>query len=91
MAATTSITGLAGLLTTVDISMHEDTFQRLTPNDEQAAAIATMRSAFGLTVAAVLANVPEGPDRTYVIRQLRTCAMWCNMSITHQPDGSPRE
>jgi hypothetical protein len=71
--------------------MHKATFERLTPTEDQELSMVTMRSAFGLIVAAVVANVPEGPDRTYIVRQLRTCAMWCNMSITHNADGSPRQ
>jgi hypothetical protein len=41
--------------------------------------------------AAVLdAELPDGPDKTYAIRSLRTVAMWVNVSITRNPDGSPR-
>lgn len=70
--------------------MHEATFERLAPTDSQAAKIARMRTAFRLLVGEVTTDVPEGPDRTYIVRQLRTCAMWCNMAITHNADGSPR-
>lgn len=34
--------------------------------------------------------LPDGPDKTYVLRQLRDCAMWANIAITRYPDGSPR-
>jgi hypothetical protein len=60
--------------------MDKATFERLAPTDQQLANVTHMRGAFGLLLG----------DRTYVIRQLRTCAMWCNMAITHQPDGSAR-
>jgi hypothetical protein len=70
--------------------MDKATFERLAPTDQQLANVTHMRGAFGLLLGEVMAHVPDGPDRTYVIRQLRTCAMWCNMSITHQPDGSAR-
>jgi hypothetical protein len=34
--------------------------------------------------------IPDGPDKTYLVRKLRECAMWANIAITRQPDGSPR-
>ena len=37
------------------------------------------------------AALPNGPDKTYILRKLRELSMWCNVSITRQPDGSPRE
>lgn len=36
------------------------------------------------------ALVPEGPDKTYIMRKLREVAMWVNIAITRLPDGSPR-
>jgi hypothetical protein len=35
-------------------------------------------------------HLPDGPDKTYCIRLLRTIAMWANVAVTRQPDGSPR-
>jgi hypothetical protein len=34
--------------------------------------------------------LPDGPDKTYVLRQLRDCAMWANCCITRTADGTPR-
>ena len=36
------------------------------------------------------AHVPEGPDKTYLMRAHRSNAMWANVSITRHPDGTPR-
>lgn len=36
------------------------------------------------------AEMPDGPDKTFVIRNHRSNAMWANVAITRQPDGSPR-
>jgi hypothetical protein len=33
--------------------------------------------------------LPPEPDKTYVLRQLRDRAMWANVAITRQPDGTP--
>ena len=35
-------------------------------------------------------RVPEGPDKTYLLRKLREVAMWANVAITQNSDGSPR-
>jgi hypothetical protein len=70
--------------------MHESTFEYLMPTEDQKQRMHRMRGAFGLLLGEVLANVPDGPDKTYLIRKLRECGMWANVAITRQPDGSPR-
>ena len=35
-------------------------------------------------------ELPDGPDKTYVLRAHRSNAMWCNVAITRHPDGAPR-
>jgi hypothetical protein len=37
------------------------------------------------------AELPDGPDKTFVVRNHRSNAMWANVSITRLPDGTPRE
>ena len=37
------------------------------------------------------ALLPDGPDKTFVIRNHRSNAMWANVAITRLPDGTPRE
>lgn len=34
--------------------------------------------------------LPDGPDKTYIIRAHRANVMWCNVTITRLPDGTPR-
>jgi hypothetical protein len=34
--------------------------------------------------------LPDGPDKTFVIRAHRSNAMWANVAITRLPDGTPR-
>ena len=36
------------------------------------------------------ALIPDGPDKTYMLRKFREVAMWANIAITRNPDGSPR-
>ena len=70
--------------------MHLSTFDYLKPTDAQIEAMAKVRAA-ARVFGEVLANeLPEGPDKTWVIRNHRTTAMWANIAITRQPDGSPR-
>lgn len=34
--------------------------------------------------------LPDGADKTYVLRLLRTVGMWANVAVTRHPDGAPR-
>lgn len=34
--------------------------------------------------------IPEGPDKTYLLRKVREIGMWANVAITRNADGSPR-
>jgi hypothetical protein len=43
------------------------------------------------TFAAVIEMaIPDGPDKTHVLRTLRTAMMWANVAITRHDDGAPR-
>lgn len=70
--------------------MHHTTFEHLTPTAHQMETMDLLRQRFALLAADVIALVPVGPDKTYLLRKLRECAMWANVAITRQPDGSPR-
>jgi len=70
--------------------MHSSTFEYLKPTGEQIAQMAKVRSATADYAACILMNVPDGPDRTYIIRKLREIGMWANVAITRLPDGTPR-
>ena len=50
------------------------------------------RGQVGPNAAAALDQlILDGPDKTFMLRQLRDCAMWANIAITRNPDGSPRQ
>lgn len=68
-----------------------DVFQYLKPTSAQQQDMDIIGQAAKDFVDAVHATVPEGPDRTYVIRKFRECVMWANTSIVKMPDGSPRQ
>ena len=70
--------------------LHESTFEYLKPTDEQVARMAIVRAA-AKTYAEILDhNLPDGPDKTFVLRAHRSNAMWVNVAITRLPDGTPR-
>jgi hypothetical protein len=70
--------------------MHADTFEYLKPTDAQLDQMSRMRAAAKAYADAVQAEVPDGPDKTYVLRKFREVAMWVNVGLTRHPDGSPR-
>lgn len=68
---------------------HGSTFGYLKPTDEQQMQMARVRVA-ATAYAEILQDVlPDGPDKTYALRQLREVAMWANVAITRGPDGTP--
>ena len=70
--------------------MDDSVFDYLMPTDEQKAAMNNVREAFRICAQTIDPFIPEGPDKTYLLRKLREVAMWAGIAITHQPDGSPR-
>lgn len=73
------------------MALHESTFGYLMPTDGQKETMNEVRARFKKLVENIDPLIPEGPDKTYLLRKLRECAMWANIAITRQPDGSPRQ
>ena len=71
--------------------LHRDTFEYLTPTDEQKKAMSRVRTATRVYCDALEADVPNGIDKTYVMRKLREVLMWANVAITRYENGEPRE
>lgn len=70
--------------------MHDSTFEYLKPTDAQVDKMQRVRAAAKAFAEVLDRELPDGPDKTFAIRNHRTTAMWANISITRQPDGSPR-
>ena len=71
--------------------MHASTFEYLKPTDEQLERMARLRAAARVFADALEAELPaNSPDTTYCLRKHREVAMWANVAITRNPDGSPR-
>lgn len=72
------------------MSMHESTYEYLKPTDAQLEAMTKVRAAAKAYNDVLDAMLPDGPDKTFVIRAHRSNAMWANVAITRLPDGTPR-
>lgn len=70
--------------------MHTSTFEYLKPTDEQIALMNTVRESSKVYADILNKLLPEGSDKTFILRNHRTNAMWANAAITRLPDGTPR-
>ncbi len=70
--------------------MHHSTFEYLKPTDKQIEQMTTVRKAAAIYCNVLETMLPDGPDKTYIIRAHRSNAMWANVAITRLPDGTPR-
>lgn len=71
-------------------TLHPSTFEYLKPTDKQMSDLAVCRGTTADYAKFLEGSLPEGPDKTYIIRKLRELAMWVNVCITRHADGSPR-
>lgn len=72
------------------MALDRSTFEYLKPTEPQMAQMASCRANFRSLTAYLDDNLPEGADKTYLLRKLRECAMWANICLTRNSDGSPR-
>lgn len=73
------------------MSLHPSTFDYLKPTEAQLAKMADLR-ALSAEYATLLDTVlPDGADKTYILRRVRETAMWINVAVARHADGSPRE
>ena len=70
--------------------LHESTFDYLKPTDQQMQDMAEMRLAAKTYAEKVDDMIKDGADKTYLLRRFREVAMWVNMAITRNADGTPR-
>lgn len=72
------------------MTLHPSTFEYLKPTDDQIAQMADCREVTRHYAEFLQATLPEGADKTYILRKLRELAMWVNVCITREADGTPR-
>ena len=70
--------------------MHSSTFEYLKPTDEQIESMARLRKAAKDYADILDRELPDGPDKTFVLRSHRSNAMWANVAVTRKSDGTPR-
>lgn len=71
--------------------MHSSTYEYLKPTLKQMDDMQILRDAAKTYGELLEKLLPEGPDKTFVIRNHRSNAMWVNVSVTRLADGTPRE
>lgn len=72
------------------MSLHENTFDYLKPTLVQQERMQACRTHAAAYAKALDDYLPDGPDKTWIMRELRTVAMWANVAITRHVDGAPR-
>lgn len=66
------------------------TFAYLKPTQKQQDVMEHLRAASRAYAEVLDQWLPDGPDKTYILRRVRETAMWVNVALTRHPDGSPR-
>ena len=72
-------------------AFHPSTFQYLKPTEDELRQMNDLRESTANYAALLDTALPEGPDKTYIMRSLRTLAMWINVCLTRRADGTPRQ
>lgn len=70
--------------------MHSSAFDYLKPTDQQIAEMELVRRATRSYCEFLENALPDGPDKTYILRKVREAGMWANVAITRHADGTPR-
>ena len=72
------------------MTLHESTFAYLKPTDGQIEVMNALRQSTAEYAAKIDQALDDGPDKTYILRRIRETAMWINVCLTRNADGSPR-
>jgi hypothetical protein len=72
------------------MSLHHTTYEYLKPTEQQMRVMEALRAAAKQYSDALDALLPEGADKTFVLRAHRANAMWANVSVMRYADGRPR-
>ena len=73
------------------MKLHPTTFEYMKPTEQQLADMAALRKAAADYSVILMNLLPDGPDKTFILRAHRANAMWVNVAVTRQADGTPRE
>ena len=70
--------------------LHHSTFEYLKPTDVQIVNMARLRELSARYAGSLDVALKDGPDKTYILRKVREIAMWVNVAVTREADGTPR-
>ena len=70
--------------------LHPSTFDYLKPTEEHLRTMTMARRATSTYASMLESLLPDGPEKTYVMRKVREIGMWANVAITRFADGTPR-
>jgi len=73
------------------MALDKSTFEYVKPTDDQVTCMNEARAASAIYANTINGLIPDGPDKTYIMRRIRETAMWINVAITREADGAPRE
>lgn len=72
------------------MGLHKSTFEYLKPTENQLTTMSVVRQVNADYAKQMDELLPDGPDKTVIMRQIRDVGMWANVTITRLPDGTPR-
>lgn len=72
------------------MALHPTTFEYLRPTAGQADVMNRLRKLSADYARAIDQALDEGEDKTYILRRIRETAMWINVALTRETDGTPR-
>lgn len=72
------------------MNLDPKTFDHLQPTPVQLERMQACRTAAANYAKALADYLPDGPDKTWIMREVRTVAMWANVALTRHADGAPR-
>jgi hypothetical protein len=73
------------------MALHSSAFDYVKPTESQLDQMAEVRMHFVEFARYLDGALPDGPDKNCVLRQLRDCAMWSNVTLIRTADGTPRQ
>lgn len=69
---------------------HPQTFEYVTPAGDEEQNLSKLNAATKTFAETLDGLLPDGPDKTYALRTLRTVHSWAAMTIMRDPTGKPR-
>lgn len=73
------------------MTLHDSTFEYLKFSDGQVDVMNHLRKVTADYAGVIDQALDDGPDKTYILRRIRETAMWINVALTRNADGSPRK